>query len=322
MDKLKENIFGIVLGAVGLLLLVLAYFLVFSPLQELSAKEEELKKTSDSYKRLIDPKRTPHVPTKEWLEYLDKQKEVDGSALKKGVEFYEEQAKAFHEYFDGEQPPASDIFVQRYNDSIKALIDAYREKFHIKVDPGQEDQAPPKVGKVEATAITDDKMMQVAMKEYWIIKDIFDAFTKLQSGGLRAIEFPGRGVEPKEAPKYYRLINCTVLADVPFSTIENLLTELFQSKRVPFELEELSYQKTPESLAQFQIPKRTQVFRNENEAKAPDADYATLVPEPNVSLTLKLSAFDWQGSGILEEKTEAPPEEAAPGRPKTKAKTK
>src|SRR2546427_4005375 len=195
MDKLKENSFGIVLGAVALLRLVLAYFFVFSPRQELSAKEEELKKTSDSYKRLIDPKRTPHVPTKEWLEYLDKQKEVDGSALKKGVEFYEEQAKAFHEYFDGEQPPASDIFVQRYNDSIKALIDAYREKFHIKVDPGQEDQAPPKVGKVEATAITDDKMMQVAMKEYWIIKDVFDAFTKLQSGGLRAIEFPGRGVE-------------------------------------------------------------------------------------------------------------------------------
>jgi hypothetical protein len=317
MDKLKENIFGISLGVVGLALLVLAYALVYSPLQDLSAKEAELDRAVKSYKKLIDPKQSPHVPTKSYNEGLDKQDEANAAALKSAVAFYEEQAKPFHEYFDGDQPPPADIFVQNYNDSIQALVDGYREKFHIKVDPTQPDQAFPTVGKIDAIT-EDNKMIPVAMKEYWIIKETFDALTKLQLGGLHSINFPARVLEPKDANKYYRQVNFTIIMDIRSSMIENLLTELFQSKRVPFQLEELSYQKTPEGLGQFQSLERRQLFRNENEAKA--ADYATLVPEPPVLLTLMLSAFDWQGSSILEEKPEASkPDEPAPG-PKQKKK--
>ena len=306
MDKLKENIFEISLGVVGVFLLVLAYFLVYSPLSELGAKESQMKKTISDYAKFTDPKKYPFLPTKEYKDYLEKQKEVDETALKSGVAFYDEQAKEFHEYFDGSSdPPVADLFVQKYNDAIKALVDGYREKFHIKDDP-QADQTPPVVKKVEPIT-EENRMIPVAMKEYWMLKEIFDALTKHQIGGLRSIDFPGRAVEPKDAPKYYRSMNSTVQIDMPFSKIENVLTEIFQSKRVPFQWEELTYQKTPESLGQHQSLERSLPFKNETDAKA--AEYSALVPEPPVLVTLKLSAFDWQG-GILEEKTEAPKAEA------------
>lgn len=307
MDKLKENIFGISLGVVGVFLLVLSYFLVYSPLSELGAKEAQVQKAIADYKKFSDPAKYKYVPTKDYKERLDQQKESDEADLKSGVAFYDEQSKLFHEYFDGStEPPVTDIFVQKYNDSIKGLVDGYRLKFHIKVDPGQEDQAPPVVKKVEAIT-EENKMIPVAMKEYWIVKEVFDVLTKAQVGGLRSIDFPGRAVESKDAPKYYRALNAVVQVEMPFSRIENVLTELFQSKRVPFQLEELTYQKTLESLGQFQSPEKSLSFKNENDAKA--AEYSALVPEPAVLVTLKLSAFDWQG-GILDEKTETPKAEA------------
>jgi len=317
MNKLKENIFAIAVGGMGIVLLVLLFFLVLRPLQSLGDKERKIDAETKNFAALAKRKELAIRP---FLELLRKKKDANEAALKEGIAFYEEQAKTFLSYFDGAtDPPPLNQFQTAYVDAIKKLVDEYRVKFGIKVEAEAKEGAPPKISQVE---LAEDTRIPVAMKEFWIIQEIFQALNKLEIGGLKEIDFPSRLVEPKEPPPYRRHVSATVRVEILFSKIEPLLTELYSSKTVPFILEEFTYQKiqdpnSPSRIGEYQALQRDKDFKKE--ADASKDKYETLIPEPNVMATLKLIAIDWKG--IPEEKeTEKESEESAPT-PKTTKKT-
>jgi Na+-transporting methylmalonyl-CoA/oxaloacetate decarboxylase gamma subunit len=287
MDKLKANIFGIAVGGIGIVLLVLAFLLVVQPLQSLGGIQSQIEEQT---KKLQTLRKKKTIAVKEYLDHLKAKEAADNAALSEGVRTYEEQSKAFLAFFDGTnaQPDLND-FVTQYSDGIKKLIDDYRVKFKIAVEAEQADQAPPKVAKIDPI---DESRIPLAMKEFWITSEIFAALNSLGVGGLKEIMYP-RLVEQKETVPYRAYQVVQVKVEMPFSKIENFITELYASKKVPFLLKDLSYQKTPESLGLFQALSRTEDYKDQGEAKR--AGYDELVPEPGVLVSMTLLALEWQG---------------------------
>ena len=95
MDKLKQNIYWIAVGAVALVLIALMVFLVFLPLGELQKARDELQTTSEKLgkaaKRDQDPKNPKQkIVTKDYKAELSRRKdalEAAKTALKSLVSF-------------------------------------------------------------------------------------------------------------------------------------------------------------------------------------------------------------------------------------------
>ncbi len=287
MDKLKQNLFPISVGAVGVVLLVLAYVLVFKKFQELAGVSAKVSQETSRLKTLV---RKNPLPVKEIEEQLEREIQSKKSALEEGIQFYEQRTRAFRTYFNNEaQPQALSTFVSEYNDGVTKLIEGYRSKFDIKVEEGAADARPT----VDRVDVTDESRIERAMKEYWIIQEVFRAFESLGLKGLKSIAFPARDVQPKEPPPYWRTIAFTVEAQVPFSKLEDLLTQLYASPMVSLILEELTLKKTPELIIPY-LPLEKEVSFQDAVA-ASRQPYEALVPEPDAVVTLRFTAIDWKG---------------------------
>lgn len=294
MDKLKENLFPISVGAIGIALLVLAYFLVFSRWQALGTTTRQVQ---DQIQRLKTISRKRPLPIEEQKRQLEEELESKAAALRDAAQFYDQKAGPFRLFFENSaEPQPLSTFVSLYNDGITKLVDEYRSKFGIKVEEGAQDVRP-RVSKIEP--IADESRIERAMREYWIIAEVFRAFETLGVGGLKSIEFPGRDVAPREPPPYWRTIAFTVEADVEFSKLEDLLTELYASQVVPFLLEELTVKKSPDSVAKYLALETEASFKDAVAASRPS--YDELVPEPPAAVTLKFTAIDWKGVPEVQE---------------------
>ena len=308
MNKLKENAFTIAVVAVALVMAALAYLLVVQPFLELKKTQAQIEAKKSELEKLNSPKKK-WLETEDYIEHLKKKTENVEAAFKEGVSFYDEQTKAFHLFFDGVQvQPLQDVFVNRYTDEIRKLVDDYRTKFKITVDPQDPEKAPPTIVKM---ADIPEAQIPLAMKEFWVIKEVFDAVNALELGGLKTIDFPQRLLEQKDPHPYYRLVNTVVTVELPFSKLEDLLTHLLGSKTVPFILQELSFTKNDTLVGQYLSLEKTQEFKSQAEGDA--ASYDAANPEPVVVATLKLSAIDWKG--VPEEKKKESSEEGPEKKP-------
>jgi hypothetical protein len=294
MNKLKENIFGVAVGGCAVGLLILGYFLVFRPLQTLGARQTELDARLKDLKTLNDPKKTKFVPNQPYSQALEARKEADAAALKEGEAYYTERTKPFQLYFnDAPSAPDPATFVSTYETQINQLVAAYREKFQIAAAvEGNPEEVPPVISKMDLAG-ADDAKRAAAMKEFWFIHEVLTACMELELGGLLSVGFPGRGTADKYAHEYYGTVLCEVLIDLPFSRKEVLLTKLLESKRVPFVIESLVMRKRPEDLGRHQSMERIKDFKQGEDHKKGGFD--DHVPEPNVSVTIRLLGFDWKG---------------------------
>jgi len=293
MDKITQNLFGIAAGGAGVVLLALGYFLIVKPLGELRGLEDQIDKKKAELANLNNPAKTPKVPTKEYKNRLLDDKAALEGALTKAIGVYDSKAEQFSKYFeDSSEQPSVNNFSARYNDAITKLIADYRAKFKIVVSQEEPEKAPPEV--VKRTDILPDQIPEV-MKEYWAAEEVFSACNALEIGGLKKIDWQ-RQVETasKEAHPNYREVTTTVTVEMPFSKIENFLTRLYESNRVPFILEELTFRKPPELVAPYVDMEHPVNYDDLEKVSAPDQKYDVLIPEPSVAVTLKLHALDWK----------------------------
>jgi hypothetical protein len=319
MDKIKQNSFWIAVGATGLVLAALTWFLVISKLFQLGELGAEIEKTTGTLKTTL---KKEFLPLPEYKKYLEKKLEADKNALTEGVTFYESQGKAFDTFFDDQETapdPAS--FSARYADELKGtkgILTEYRTKFGIRpVDNQPEDQLAPVVSRIE---VLDEQNVPRAMKEFWIVDEIVKACTKLEIGGLKTVTFPGRTAadKDKEADLYHGVLEIEVDVEMPFSKLENFLTELFASQRVPFLVKEILMLKPLESVTQH--VKLPVVKKYKEAADADKEDFRTLVPEPVVLFKLKLDAMDWKGIPVEAEPEPEMEKSDTPKRPKRPTK--
>ncbi|MBI4601904.1 MAG: hypothetical protein HY721_08070 [Planctomycetes bacterium] len=295
MDKLKQNAFWIGVGGMGVVLAVLLYFLVVDPLMKVADVQAEIDAKTDELQKAA--KRKPEVAGRDYRDHLRKQRDQVKDARDRGIEVYDGLGRDFDRFFDEQDtPPGLSEFAARYKDDVDKLVKAYRDKHAIKPPEENPESMPPKVG-LMLDGLVEEKIPQ-AMKELWVIQAVFQAVDKLNLGGLKEIEFPGRNVPEKEVPEYNRWVDPTVKIELPFSQIENLLTELYSAPRVLFQLEELTCHKVPESVAPFvKIDRPEKVKAGTDPSKV---RYEDVVLEPPVVCDLKLRVFDW--TGVPEEK--------------------
>src|SRR4026209_2586806 len=100
MDKLKQNSFWIAVGATGLVLAALTWFLVISKLFQLGELGAEIEKSADDLQKTL---KKEFLPLPEYKKYLQEKLKADKNALTDGVTFYETQGKAFDRFFDDQE---------------------------------------------------------------------------------------------------------------------------------------------------------------------------------------------------------------------------
>ncbi|HZN57290.1 MAG TPA: hypothetical protein VFD71_04375 [Planctomycetota bacterium] len=315
MDKLKQNSYWIAVGATCLVLLAAAYFLVVAPLGELSAKQEELNARIDKVDAALKRKDTVSKKLKAWL--VEKN-EADNQALEKGKEFYDAQGKPFDLYFnDAEAKPAVNEFSATYTDELKKLVEGYQQKFSIQPNAEDPTKTLPVIEPYTAEALNDENI-PMAMKEFWVTEEIIKACEKLELGGLQSLKFPGRTDTKVDPLPYNRRVRTEVLMSLPAAKIEDLLSELFASQRVLFEVEKLEYSRTQDTLARYATLIQSDSYKDPTEAAK--SRYEDKFPDPPVALKLDLWAFDYTGVPVIKE--EAPPPAEAEPKKKTSSSKK
>lgn len=287
MDTLKEKLFEITVGAAGVILLALAFFLVVQPLQTLGELQTTMdQKTKDLRRRA----QASPIPTGLYVKMLTGRKQQSEQVLKNAEAFYKEQGTTYRTYFGGRQDrPELNVFVSSYKDAVDKLVADYRTQFGIQEDPDQPDQTPPRVKTEEYIQTVEG--IDKAMEQYWILQELFAAVTAGDIDGLRMVDFPPP--EEKEEPPYWKWQIVQAELWMKFSKVENLLTRLYDSDVVPFILMELSYTKNSEQLTPFVPLERSVEYEDPNLARL--LDYEKIVPEPEVVVTLRLKALHWKG---------------------------
>ncbi len=304
MDKLKENAYWISLGAIVVALLLLVWFLVVARMYggsgvTVATLGVKLKRDLAS---IQDLNGREQVPTSEYEEHL--QKALDRVRLDRndGVRQYNDAQDKFRQFFDGTtrvQDPGS--FAAAYHEKIEELIENYRDEFEIEEveDEDERDKAQaevPGVDRLEQGGIFAENV-PVAMKEYWITEAIFKALTELQIGGLQKVDFRRGGKADEEENEHFSMIDVTMKIEMPFSKIEDLISQLFRDDRVRFVFDGFEIVKSVAHLKPNIALKKIEVFEDRDEADR--AKYADVVDEPNVSVALTLKVLDWKGMAAI-----------------------
>ena len=338
MDKIRENLFGILVGVLSLGLVAFAWFWVFAGLSALG--EDGVQGDINSQLRGLRKftKSDQPLPTEELHEHLEKQQKAISAALESGKEFYISIKNQYDRLFPGlptdpELILAAD-FTPRYIDAVEEVKKEYIEAFPQAAPPEEEDDGGSfnsrrRRGDVfEGTQIDtmEDKSVEPvhvfrAMKEYWVAKRICDVLHELDIGGLKKIDFPAR-LAPVEddAPKHFRAIRAEVTLDMPFHQILPLLSRLYSKPQVdeanpeevpavPFyELEELTIDRNPESVVVPIVVEKAPSEEGESPGNgnggAAGGAKALRDPAPDVSVAMKISALDWLGLQEAEKKDE------------------
>lgn len=300
MDKIKENLFPISVGAIAVVLLAMIYFLVYSPLSELHSTEKSL----NTQKGVIDKlANLPMVPTKKYIDYLEQQKLTDEQDVQEALASYNERTSKFREFFGGRpEAPSLSAFTGVLNDAISDKIRQYQSDFvpDAEIVDATNPQAGRPLVEIPPPLVEDD--MPRLMREYWIFEEILDACTELQLGGLVSISYPLR-LNPEKGD-FYNWQQVLVEIHMPPSKLEDLLTKLFSSERVPFVMKDVIAKNIQTYAESFvEIVKRGK-FANQNESES--HPYEEVVPEPPVHVTLTLNALNWTGEVTETEEDEDP----------------
>ena len=157
------------------------------------------------------------------------------------------------------------------------------------------EETPPAVSKM--TVDIETKIPR-AMKEFWVVQELFKACNKFEIGGLQKVDFAGRLTVDKNPLPFRSYVEATVVIELPFSKLENFMSELYASTRVPFVLKEMTLTKTPEILGKHLSMETSVEFKDPRQSQT--QDYDALIPEPNMVATMTLRALEWRG--VPEEK--------------------
>lgn len=333
MDKLKQNAFTIILSVGGVVALALLWFLVLSPLMASSegsvgGSREKLTKLLGTYKQLADKKRTPVLPTAENRKADEKDAKSVSAEVVAAKNFYEGRSATFSE-FETDAPGAEEsvLFKGWYESTVDKLRADYRAKFlpsdtaAAPVDGAVPATAAPAAAATKAkddalaeepTVVPEAKVngpedVKRTMKEFWILKDVFEGATGLSIAGLKSIGFPARsgeraarGEKEKDkvdsAPKDHAWMKAIVTVDLPLTKLEPLVAKLLASERVPFRLDSIEVTRPINS----HVSKVVVVIdssKKEAEKPAGDGD------EPVVTAQIGLSAMEWIGDTSPSEKS-------------------
>lgn len=304
MDKLKENAFAYSLAGLGVIFLVLFYMLVLGPLGTFATKQEDLEKGDSSLKKLL---RLEVLPRPAYVDYVKQQGELNKSAFDTTLENYREKTKAFQLYF-GDEPTPPPNFYPPYQDGINALQRAYREKHNLATAPvdtrrGQPVDLPASVELVKQEDVTTmpEEAIPLAMKQYWIVDEVFRACETLKLAGLGSIRFPkaasrdrGFAKEKEQQLVDFDYITAEVKINLRFREIDAFLRALYASERVPFlEPEEITVTKNEELQKDWLKLPRLQEYDSIGEAK--NVVYDKDIVEPTLEVTFLLRALDYRG---------------------------
>jgi hypothetical protein len=303
MNKIKENAFAIATAGTAVVILAMLYFFVFQPISALGQKETELDGEIKKLEKYNDKKR--ELPTKKLASALEERAQSIQQSLDEGLKSYDERFAAFKLYF-GDSATVGDpgTFSAKHTDEMDTAVKSYREALGIQPDPNAPAQLP-EIQRSSTAGVTDEKKLAEAMREYWIAKDIIDACTKLKLPGLQKIDLTTGRAQDRQKSPYWKPIPAQVTIEMPFSQIENLLTELYASKRVSFVLETLSAFRKPETKGAYQGLEKASQFKSIEEAKS--KTYDQLAPEPNLVVEIKLYAIEW--IGVVQAPAEEPKKE-------------
>jgi len=312
MDKLTANKFWIGVGATGLLLAGLVFWLVYQPMSALSDGQRKLE---SSIKKLEKPLKTGFLATEEYKAYLEAKNADEVAALERGIDHYDALGKRFQEYFDDALVPGDfSGFGARYGDEFKLLISAYREKFKIDAVPADAPGAsssgargelvvPPVVAHKPATQLEEDRL-GVAMKEFWMAQAVIQTCEKLNLGGLQSVEFPARDAEHKDSAETHTWRAVVVGIDLPFSQAENFVAELLSGDRVRFRVQRLDIEKAAALVALHKDLVIVADFEHYATAEAKAYGDPDVAPEPAVQMRLELDALDWKGMKVEDPKSD------------------
>ena len=300
----SDNLYKIGVAGTVVVLLAAAWFLVYKPITELSEAQAALERQTTSLRNKsgqgtarrasgdAGAEAEPfYLPTAELHERLERQQEVDTKDLESAKQFYDEKAKRFSSYFDSLPSWTQGLafFQSRFNDEIGRLQTEYRQRFEIAPEALQVSAAPPAY----------DAEIPLAMREYWMTAEVFAALEELAIAGLQAITFPSSRDTPDTQRKYHAAMPIQFDVVMPVSKLENLVTRLLSSDRVPFVLENLELRKTPEMIDPFAQPEfplvREMSYPNRAIAEDPSQKSEALFPEPGVLVTIKLRGIYWEG---------------------------
>ncbi len=92
MDKIKPHLFAILISLTSVVLLVLIYFLVWSPLDLLAQRKTEIATLTNNYKNY---NKGPKFPTTAYKKSLEDTQSKNVGAVKEAEIVYNDQQKAF-----------------------------------------------------------------------------------------------------------------------------------------------------------------------------------------------------------------------------------
>lgn len=326
MDKIRENLFGISVGALTLGLLVVAWLFVLGPVfGTLSEGGGAQRDINSSLRKLKGYAKLENLPTKDLIEELEKQQRALKSALDSGNAVYDAIKGDFDRLFEGTDPSQPADFKTQYNDKLSELVSDYIDAFPRAAGMTEEEANAQGVRKSQVIAglkisskenISSAEDVIRAMKEYWVAKKVCDTLHALEIGGLKSLSFLGRGKteaslkKGEELPDHYRWVESQIELDIAFDKILPFLSSLYSRATpvseddpenppdpflrpgVPFyELSNLTMTRAPGTVGRELV---RQV--DGEEGKPPPADPASLTPlAPEVRISLVIRALDWRG---------------------------
>ncbi len=318
MDKMKDNLFGLGVFLVVVVLGGAGYSLVWSPEADLDRQSKVLIKANKALGEFISEE---VLPTEEYVRKITVAQEKMEDIFDEAVGVFQGRCEAFHLFFsDQAQVPAVSEFSGQYQDSSTSLRTKYWEKFPHKAVEGKEGESAkeedpekraPIIEMVKDTDIEgpeSEAKMRQAMKQYWISEAVFSACDQLEIGGLQSIDFPvekerssSRRSRKKSEPEtptskvVYAKVEATVLLHMKYSKLKEFLGALYKNPRVPFlEPKSVEFGKIEDSVKDFSKFVRQQTFQSRALADAAEAAGELTVQEPLVKVRLDLVALDWK----------------------------
>ena len=295
MDKLKENAFALSLGGVAVVLLALAYFLIYKPLGELGTKSDEVSRRLNGVGKYL---RADEVPSPELVAVRNGIANNEKRNLAEALEFYDQKAQKFGLYFeDVPTAPETLEFSAQRQEQIKLLLG-------FELASRSADDRPLLDASFEIEPTPDN--IPRLQKQFWMMQAIVNA-AKTIDREVESIDFkrPKRPKRPRgkaarsdddkkgEPPFVVDFVPVTVTMEMRFAQIREFLGLLYSDDRVPFvDVDEISYLKSSESLI------RQLAVRTEHDPKASNqkASFDETIQEPTVQVVMKLRALDWGGA--------------------------
>ena len=135
MDKMKDNLFGLGVFLVVVVLGGAGYSLVWSPEADLAIQRKALDKAKDDLEGFISKE---VLPTEEYVRKITAAQEEMEDIFGEAVDVFQGRCEAFHLFFsDQAQVPAVSEFSGQYQDSSTSLRTKYWAKFPRKAGEGK-----------------------------------------------------------------------------------------------------------------------------------------------------------------------------------------